>query len=321
MSAEPVTTPAISWESLNDSPIRLRSGLRFRAEGPGNDWMCFLEDSDGGRSFAMSPWQRWFVELVESKTPVWDAARFVMATFPEVVSEVAVRRFVGWMLDEKLFEKISTIRAQTTPPAETTPLETGTLGGLSLLGMKGRLSRFSMNGIAILLISLGAWMLNPAADEPMAGGSSAENIATKEADLVVPIRAVSSGILAEVYVQDGDEVIEGDLIARIDDPVELQRLQDLKLQLGESRIRRDRFYQAAAKAEYQAELRKIAQLSRQIGISQAQASLAEMRAPVTGLVETEVLCGKVGSEIIQGDVLLQVHLPDAVARELLAVTP
>jgi len=321
MSAESVTTPALSWESLNDFPIRLRSGLRFRAEGPGNDWICFLEDAEGGRSFAMSPWQRWFVELVDSKTPVQDAARMVMATFPDVVSDDAVRRFIGWMLDEQLFEKIATVPAKTTPPVENPAVETSSLSGLRLLAFGGRLNRISINGIAILLIALGAWMLNPAADEaPTEILNTAESTA-QQPDLVVPIRAVSSGILSEVLVRDGDEVREGDLVARIDDPVELQRLQDLKLQLGESRIRRDRFYQAAATAEYQAEMRRIAQLSRQIGISEALASLAEMRAPVTGLVETEVLCGKVGSDIIRGDVLFQVHLPDADARELLAVTP
>lgn len=298
------------WESLNDSVFRLRSGLRFRAEGPENDFTCFLEDSTLGRSYVMSKWQRWFIELIESRTPAQDAARLVIGCFPELVTRETIVRFFDWLEKRKLLQKVATFDLETGHREEKT--NPPTVPGIGRFRFQKK--PILMNSAAVILIAIGLWTLSPSfrissSPKDVAASSAAVESGggMLEFNQVVPIRATTAGVLTEVLVRDGDAVDAGDILVRIEDPIAIQNLQDLKLELGECRVRRDRYYRTGNREKYTAELHRIADFSRRIGSHEAEMTLAEMRAPVAGLVETEVLCGRIGAEVARGDMLLTVH--------------
>jgi hypothetical protein len=177
------------------------------------------------------------------------------------------------------------------------------------------LFRIAMNVVTVIVVAAGIWKLNPSLQSSFPVWRTSElsiNSAEFPAERAsIPLIASCAGVLSEVLVQDGDKVEAGDLVARIEDPREVASLERLRQELGECRLRRDRFYQERDRRSYINELQRMATISREIGGHQASVFLAELRAPAAGEVITGHHCDQIGSWITEGDVLLRVRLRDS----------
>lgn len=119
------------------------------------------------------------------------------------------------------------------------------------------------------------------------------------------IRAHSSGFLTELHVKDGQWVKQGDLLAEFENP-------ELKFQYDSLRIDREISILEARKlkrerklAEYQAEQKKVRNLTEQIEVIKQQTGKLALLAPSDGFVVANDLGNQVGAFYEKGDSILK----------------
>lgn len=325
MNTERASQPE-DWAELLKTPLRMRADLRFRQLRPANLPACMLEDLESGRSYALSPWQRRLIELLDGTLIMGDVVRQIAGEFPDLANEATVSRFIDWLREQRMIAVDIGEDWEMIKTKEGLSQEVQTVQPPKFFSYV-RMAHLGMNTIAFLVFLAGVWKLSPASGPAFAGAGKAEEgtfPATAKGVAkagAIPIRASSAGVITEVLVQDGDHVDEGDLLARIEDPRRLDAVQALRRELGECRLRRDRLFRTGEVIAYQEELWKISDITRQIGLAQADALTAEMRAPISGQIETGILCGRIGGEVADGDVLLRVFPREEVDPDLLAGAP
>ncbi|MCB1233550.1 MAG: biotin/lipoyl-binding protein [Verrucomicrobiae bacterium] len=306
-----------AWDALLALRPQLRRNLRFRFEHPDQ---CFLDDPDTRHSYRLAIWQARFLGMLDGKTPVRDAVRVVIATYPTEATRQAIERIVLWLRDEStLLEKRaehprpSPLRPHHAPDASGNPAPRRRPGK-----RRFRASRTLAHLAACLVAGVGVVKLAAFLETRRAAlnEQAAETVAASPSS--VPVRASCDGVLTEILVHDGDLVSTGDVLVRIENPANLATMEELRRQLGECRSRRDRYAEAGDNPGYSREMERIALLSRQIGENEAAQPPSEIRAPVTGRIEAGIVCGHAGSLVATGDLILNVQPTE---DELIAHAP
>ena len=118
------------------------------------------------------------------------------------------------------------------------------------------------------------------------------------------IRAATDGFVQEVYVRNGQKVIEGQLLMRLSNPELKQELVDLQRSQQASIVQMRMHRQRKEIALLQSEQARFDSLTHQIQEKESQLAQMEILAPLDGVVFARGIENKQGSFVKRGDTLL-----------------
>ena len=119
-----------------------------------------------------------------------------------------------------------------------------------------------------------------------------------------PVRAESEGFVHQICVSNGQQVKEGQPLIILQNPQIEHEVETLHHEAEAARIQARMHQQARELAMYQAEIEKLAGISKQLAEKQTQLNALTIVAPFDGFVFQRDLQSKVGSFAKRGDTLL-----------------
>lgn len=128
------------------------------------------------------------------------------------------------------------------------------------------------------------------------------------------VRAANPGFVREVFVVDGQQVVAGQQLFRMESHELSSEFQDLKIQLLQSELKVRRHEQRSELAAQQAERENQKSLRKRLAEKQAEVAQLIVRAPVDGQVLSRNLAALFGTYLNQGDEL--VSIGDDAAKEV-----
>jgi len=316
--------PKSEWDWLLQSTLRLKPGVGIRFDTRGG--YC-LHDMRDGRSFGLDPWQIHLLRGVESGLRFSDIVRDVIGHFSAIAGRQVIVSIVRGLEQHDLLEVQAPRRPVTEPlPPKRRRFHRGWLDRLF-----PDLSRFWLaEAITFVLVITGVWTCHfssakstaiPFEQKPFAAVEGDSPLASG-ADNGVPVRVWCRGIITSVLVREGDQVRAGDVLARIADPMAQATCDDLRQQLGESRMMRDQYYGAGDLVAYLRESKSMAHLAATLGEWEAKSSTVALRAPVDGRIRHKFFSEVVGNPVQPGDVLMTIEAADVTTSdELVAAMP
>ena len=307
----------LTEEQWHTSAVRLRPEVKFLYGDESLPNAAFIEDRLSGVRHPATLWQVAIAEKLDGRF-TWQAIRNVIEGSNQL-NLVEVDEFFDWLRSHHLLEPVAAApkrksdhrrRRRTSRPdkkRQPKPPKTAAPSFDNESWLFGQTPNFLVSSTVIVLLTLLIWTrLDPLPDR--APAPPALEVPSRESDFLpgTIVTANTGGVLTDLLVSDGDAVRKGDVIARIQDPSDLNRIEDLRREIGESRIRRDHHYAKDAKMMWRGEIIHLSELTRKLGQHQAEMRTFEMTAPVTGVVTTAESCSQVGSIIAPGAVLMSV---------------
>jgi len=126
-----------------------------------------------------------------------------------------------------------------------------------------------------------------------------------EPRLIEAVRSPVSGVVATVEVAPGERVEAGQAVVRLDGFALQARLQQLRLETHHKRDRPETSRQ------------ELEELEQRMATARRELRRQVLRSPIAGTVLTEELEQRIGSRVVEGDLLLEVGLLDAWRARLL----
>lgn len=124
------------------------------------------------------------------------------------------------------------------------------------------------------------------------------------------IRAGVRGFVVAVFVEDGDLVEKGDLLAELANPDEKAERDQIALELAAARVRARSFYQEEELSAYQAELETIHGLEQKLAESTRYLEATSVTAPVGGRIIGRNLISLPGRWLRVGDEIFSIAAKD-----------
>lgn len=308
------TDPSESEEHWSNSPIALRSEVKVLYGDASSVNGAFLEDPLSGHRFPLNAWQLAITERLDGRFSLSDL-RTAIETGGQL-SLFKADEFFDWMRNNHLLEPVAPApkpksdsrrrrrlrpnkRRHSPPPKVANP----SFDNESWLF--GPPAQFLFGSTIAITLALLVWSSIERSSLPEV--TQTEPSAKLEEPLPGTIVKTSTGgVLTDIFVSDGDSVREGDVIARIEDPADLDRIENLRHEIGVSRVRRDHHYAEGAKMMWRGEVIHLSELTRELGQHQAEMNAIEMVAPITGVIVTAESCSRLGSMVEPGSVILSV---------------
>ncbi|NND99605.1 MAG: HlyD family efflux transporter periplasmic adaptor subunit [Pirellulaceae bacterium] len=114
------------------------------------------------------------------------------------------------------------------------------------------------------------------------------------------VRATSAGFVRELYVQSGQNVQAGQVIAQLENRQLVAEQQDLELAINQSIIKSRVFKQADEMHSYQGEMEQLRSLQEKLAEKTKQVQELTLRAPAAGRVVARELKTKLGTYVQEG---------------------
>jgi hypothetical protein len=312
--------PKSEWDWLLQSTMRLKAGVGLRFDTRGG--YC-LNDMRSGRFFGLESWQIRLLRGIDAGQPFADTVRDILSDFPQLVSRASISSFVRGLAQHDFIEIQGARRPSTESIARRRHLSRGWLSRWI-----PDISRFWIaEATAFALVVSGVWTQQngsaTAADGTAPRSSSYASAPETLAwgmETGVPVRVWCRGIITAMLVREGDAVQAGDILARVADPMAQATCDDLRQQLGESRVQRDQYYSEGNLVAYLRETKAMAQLAGVLGEWEAQSVPIALRAPVDGLIRHKIFAEGIGNPVRPGDVLMTIETVEARRTDELVAT-
>lgn len=313
--------PKSEWDWLLLSTMRLKPGVGLRFDTRGG--YC-LNDMRSGRFFGLESWQIRLLRGIEAGQPFADTVRDILSDFPHLVSRAAIGSLVRGLAHHDFIEIQGARRPQADPAAKRRHFSRGWLSRWI-----PDISRFWIaEATAFVLVVSGVWAQQygfaTPVDAASPGDLSTPAVAPKKLswglETGVPVRVWCRGVITAILVREGDTVKAGDILARVADPMAQATCDDLRQQLGESRMQRDQYYREGDLVAYLRESKAMAQLAGVLGEWEAQSVPVALRAPVDGRIRHKIFTEGVGNPVQPGDVLMTIETAEVKASDDLVAT-
>lgn len=303
--------PKSEWEYLLRSQISLSDHLSFRFDGNGN--RC-LYDLRRAQMWRLEPWQSRFLDQLHRGSSFPAAVQHVVTEFPLVANRESISDLV------RSLRLLGSLKVGRLPRHEKrlsrVPDHSHGREGSPSRGVGLPIAWVRRMAAGLGIVSLVGWGLGTA----FSWGELAEarqnrlvdeypairKVEKREVELseTLGVRVWTAGVIQSVLIDVGDEVRQGQVIARVADPLRDTIRNDLRLSLGESKALRDLAYQTGDVATYLTESRSIAKLTRELSRWDSEDSESDLVAPVDGRISSlEIGPLMVGHRVQPGDVI------------------
>jgi putative peptide zinc metalloprotease protein len=124
-----------------------------------------------------------------------------------------------------------------------------------------------------------------------------------------PLRATADAFIREIHVNDGDQVLSGDLLVTLKNDELRQTILALREQAFQANVKSKMLLQKGELALYQAEVEKESKLREQLDEKLRQQANLEIRAPFDGVVFARDLAARLGDFAKNGETILTLASP------------
>ncbi|MCB1231287.1 MAG: biotin/lipoyl-binding protein [Verrucomicrobiae bacterium] len=321
------TLPKSEWDLLLQSPMKLADGVGLRFDSKGRH--C-LHDSRTTRSWRLEMWQNALLREIVLGAEFSEAIREVIRHYPAEATRGAISDLIFGL------RRLGFLKLERPPRSEEPALSARRWRRFRKPFFSLPLRWICQLGIGAALAVAGGWTLSQILAEPVeplfpdlpTSSEVSENGPVRFAwegsmDDKVAVRIWCHGVITDLLVRDGDEVKSGDVLARVADPMARATRDDLRVLLGECRMRRDRFYREGDPVAYLRETKAMARLTRELSEWEQQSDAVALRAPISGRVRRGWFAEAEGDRVSPGEVLMAIEtVGDAEgAGDLLASHP
>ncbi|MCB1076453.1 MAG: biotin/lipoyl-binding protein [Verrucomicrobiae bacterium] len=299
--------PQSDWDRLLQSSFRLKAGAGLRFDTT-NGYCLF--DQSTGRSFSLDPWQRSLLRGVEGGEIWTEVIGRVLRQHGDETDRGQILKMIRGLVHHRFLiadraEKLD-FKKETASRKERRRLS-------QPKGQRWLLESAICAVVAAAAVSWNSFRLS----DPAGAKTDESSLSALEwsSDASVPVRVWCRGVVTQVLVRDGDRVRAGDVLARIVDPMARATRDDLRSQLGECRMRRDRFYKAGNLVAYLKESQALAKLAGLVSEWEVESGPVVLRAPIDGLVKQRLQPDSVGGQVSPGDVLMTIETDSIAAAD------